>query len=85
MLREYTTKDIDMTGLGEAIGYEYEAAFGKINLDAMNYGPENTRDIPCDICPMKDACEMSGKECVAFRNWATKGNFTDSDMTRLLR
>ena len=70
---------------GVSLSIDTDAALSKINLDAMNYGPENTRDIPCDICPMKDACEMSGNECVAFRNWATKGNFTDSDITRLLR
>ena len=70
---------------GVSLSIDTDAASSKINLDAMNYGPENTRDIPCDICPMKDACEMSGKECVAFRNWATKGDFNDSDMTRLLR
>ena len=69
---------------GVALSMDADAVLGKMATEVF-YGPENARDIPCDNCPMKDSCEMSGKECVAFRNWATKGNFTDSDMTRLLR
>ena len=69
---------------GVSLSVDSDAILGKPTTEFF-YGPENARDIPCDDCPMKDACEVSGKECVAFRNWASKGDFTDSDMTRLLR
>jgi len=29
--------------------------------------------IPCDACPMKAECEVSGKECVALRGWYNDG------------
>ena len=29
--------------------------------------------IPCDACPMKKDCEVSGKECVALRGWYNEG------------
>ena len=44
-----------------------------------NYGPENKKDCPCDTCPMMMACGDKGTECAAFRNWATKGDYWDTD------
>ena len=32
-------------------------------------------NIPCDECSMSSQCEISGKECSAFRNWASNGNY----------
>ena len=69
---------------GLSLSVDFDAILGKPTTEFF-YGPENARDVPCDDCPMKDACEVSGKECVAFRNWASKGDFIDDDMTRLLR
>jgi hypothetical protein len=42
--------------------------------------------IPCDACPMKKDCEVSGKECVALRGWYNDGKAQlESDVGRLLR
>ena len=43
-------------------------------------------EIPCDACPMKKDCEVSGKECVALRGWYNDGKAQlESDVGRLLR
>ena len=42
--------------------------------------------IPCDACPMKKDCEVSGKECVALRGWYNEGKpYKKEDVGRLLR
>ena len=56
-----------------------------INHEEMHYGPENKRECPCDTCPMYEMCAKDGRECSAFRNWGTNGDFADKDVTRLLR
>ena len=48
-------------------------------------GPENVRDIPCDSCEFADICAVKFLECSAFRNWATSGNYVDSDVNRHTR
>ena len=48
-------------------------------------GPENVRDIPCDTCEFADKCAVDLLECSAFRNWATGGNYVDSDVNRHTR
>jgi len=40
---------------------------------------------PCDLCPLKSKCAVSSEECVAFRNYASSGNFNEKDRMRLLR
>lgn len=47
--------------------------------------PENKRDIPCDSCAMRSKCASQILECAAFRNWASKGDYADKDVARLLR
>ena len=47
--------------------------------------PENKRDIPCDVCPNRGKCASEILECAAFRNWASKGDYADKDVARLLR
>ena len=47
--------------------------------------PESARECPCDECPNYAQCESDGRECVAFRNWALKGDYADNDISRLLR
>ena len=48
--------------------------------------PENKREIPCeDSCPNYAKCAAGNLECAAFRNWASRGDFRDSDVGRLLR
>ena len=55
------------------------------NTIEYHTGPENKRECPCDTCPMYEACAKDGRECSAFRNWGTNGDFADKDVTRLLR
>ena len=30
-------------------------------------------EMPCDACPLKNECAVSGKECVALRGWYVSG------------
>ena len=50
-----------------------------------NTVPENKRYIPCDPCAHVDECALKNLECSAFRTWAHKGDFIDSDVGRLCR
>ena len=62
--------------------YNYEPS----RVSMLDTGtPESARECPCDECPSYAQCESDGKECVAFRNWALKGNYADEDIGRLLR
>jgi hypothetical protein len=52
----------------------------------MDFGsPENKREIPCDSCAMRSKCAKEVLECAAFRNWASKGDYINKDVTRLMR
>ena len=43
-------------------------------------------EMPCETCPMKSECAVTGKECVAFRGWLNDGKVQDAkDVGRLLR
>ena len=55
------------------------------NTTEYHSGPENTRECPCDTCPLFEACATKGTECSAFRNWGTNGDYKDADVQRLLR
>jgi len=69
-----------------SIGFESEAAWGKSKASEIVLPiPENKRDIPCDTCPMAAKCEAGFLECAAFRNWASNGDYKDSDVARLVR
>jgi hypothetical protein len=69
-----------------SIGFESEAAFGKMksNKAPLNT-PENKREIPCDTCSLAAGCEAKFLECSAFRNWASTGDYADSDVGRYVR
>lgn len=61
-----------------------------INLQSLN--DEIIRDfldkdmiVPCDACTMSALCETSGKECSAFRNWASNGNYQVDTVQKHLR
>ena len=47
--------------------------------------PENKKEIPCDTCEYEKTCEVKVLECSAFRNWASKGDYKETDVARLLR
>ena len=47
--------------------------------------PENKRDIPCEGCEFADKCAAMFLEGAAFRNWASRGDFADRDVARLIR
>ena len=41
---------------------------------------------PCEVCPLKNECAVSGKECKALRNWYVDGKaYKKEDVGRLLR
>lgn len=69
-----------------SIGFESEAAWGKSRVSEVVLPiPENKRDIPCEGCPNAAKCEAGFLECAAFRNWASRGDFADRDIARLIR
>jgi|TARA_B100001245_G_scaffold111640_1_gene81730 hypothetical protein len=47
--------------------------------------PENKKEIPCDTCEYEKTCEVKVLECSAFRNWASKGDYKETDVARFLR
>ena len=52
----------------------------------MDFGsPENKREIPCDSCGSSSKCGQEALECAAFRNWASKGDYINKDVMRLMR
>ena len=55
------------------------------NTIEYHTGPENKREIPCDSCEFADKCAAKNLECSAFRTWAHRGDYVDSDVARLLR
>ena len=54
-----------------------------VSIDTAS--PENKRDIPCEGCEFADKCAAKFLECAAFRNWASRGDFADRDVARLIR
>ena len=43
-------------------------------------------EMPCEACPMKNECAVSGKTCVALRGWYNDGKaYKSEDVGRLLR
>ena len=55
------------------------------NTIEYHTGPENKREIPCDSCEFADKCAAKNLECSAFRTWAHRGDYVDSDVARLMR
>lgn len=55
------------------------------NTIGNHTGPENKREIPCDTCPNAEQCAAELLECSAFRNWAGRGDYVDSDVQRHIR
>ena len=47
--------------------------------------PANKKDIPCDGCEYENTCALKVLECSAFRNWASTGDYKETDVIRLLR
>jgi hypothetical protein len=46
----------------------------------------NVRDVPCETgCANYKKCASQTLECSAFRNWATSGDYKDSDVGRFVR
>ena len=69
-----------------SIGTEFDAAWGRSTVSSTILPiPENKREIPCDTCELADKCEVKILECAAFRNWASRGDYTDRDVARLVR
>ena len=60
------------------------------NLQSLN--DEILRDfldsdmiVPCNDCSMFSQCETTGKECSAFRNWASNGIYELDTIQKHLR
>lgn len=58
---------------------------GVYNTIEYHTGPENKRDLPCDTCTLADDCAAKILECAAFRNWASRGDYANRDVARLVR
>ena len=70
----------------EPIGYEFDAAWGRSKASEIVLPSlDLKRELPCDACPAASTCASEGTECSAFRNWASTGNFKDSDVQRFIR
>ena len=54
-------------------------------VEPEQYGCVSKRECPCDTCPMAAQCQTDATECSAMRNWCSKGDYADKDVTRLLR
>lgn len=62
------------------------ADISEVRAVAIDFGsPENKREIPCDSCASRSKCASAVLECAAFRNWASKGDYADKDVSRLMR
>ena len=69
----------------------YNSAQSRVNnIESLN--DEILRDfldtdmiVPCDACTISILCESSGKECSAFRNWASTGNYEVETVQKHLR
>ena len=69
-----------------SIGTEFDAAWGRSTVSSTILPiPENKREIPCDTCALADECAAEILECAAFRNWASRGDYADRDVARLVR
>ena len=69
-----------------SIGTEFDAAWGRSTVSSTILPiPENKREIPCDTCALADSCADKILECAAFRNWASRGDYADRDVARLVR
>lgn len=69
-----------------SIGYESEASWGNSRQSQVILPiPENKREIPCEGCPNAAKCEDGFLECSAFRNWASTGDYKNSDVQRYIR
>ena len=49
----------------------YDKDFNSNKFKSDNYVSPLADDseMPCDACPMRADCEVSGKTCVALRGW----------------
>ena len=62
--------------------------FNSNKFKSVNYVSPLADDseMPCDACPMRGDCEVSGKTCVALRGWYNDGKVAKAaDVGRLLR
>lgn len=62
-----------------------QARFDAINDDILRDFLDNDMELPCDSCELSIDCETSGKECKAFRNWSTNGNYEADSIQKHMR
>ena len=69
-----------------SIGTEFDSSWGNSRQSQVVLPiTENKRDIPCDGCSNESVCEVKILECAAFRNWASRGDYANRDVQRLVR
>ena len=59
--------------------------FNSVNDSIMRDYLDTDMSLPCDTCTVAMNCETSGKECSAFRNWASKGHYELEQIQKHLR
>ncbi len=62
-----------------------QARFDAINDDILRDFLDTDMELPCDSCELSIDCETSGKECKAFRNWSTNGNYEADSIQKHMR
>ncbi len=70
---------------GASEDHERKHFFEILNSKIIRDYFANDMSCPCDACPMANSCAITEKECSAFRNWSTKGKYTEEQIQKHLR
>jgi len=71
---------------GDATWYDSDFQKDKAKIENDTYLLKDDDPLPCNSCPFSNKCEISGKECLAFRSWCEDGKFPKTtDIGRELR
>ena len=70
---------------GASEDHERKHFFEVLNSKIIRDYFANDMSCPCDACPMASSCATTEKECSAFRNWSTKGKYTEEQIQKHLR
>ena len=71
---------------GDATWYDSDFQKDKAKIENDTYPLKNDDPFPCDTCPFANKCEISGKECLAYRSFLEDGKSPKaSDIGKELR
>lgn len=93
---KYMNNEVDWNMIGNATAnlesmkgasedHERKHFFEILNSKIIRDYFANDMSCPCDACPMANSCAITEKECSAFRNWSTKGKYTEEQIQKHLR